>query len=91
MFTCLGAIEDTYVVCRLSAMAVHVHFQDLWKLKSWEIPSSDMIVIVFDPCTAIKTGGHNNLELSYHNVGGSSAQVGLVINLRDLLDVLCDH
>ena len=28
---------------------------------------------------------------SYGNVGGSSAQVGLVIDLHELLDVLCNH
>jgi len=43
-------------------MGVHIHFQDLWKLQS-EIPSSDMIVIIFDSCMTIKTGGHDNLEL----------------------------
>jgi len=42
MLMCLGAIDDeTYVLCRLSVMGVPVHFQDLGKLQSGQIPSSN--------------------------------------------------
>jgi len=84
--TSLGAIDDIHALCRLSAMGVHVH---PGKLQLREIHSSDTIV-----CRSYLTLARLSRKVgmtpwSYDDVGGSSAQVGLIC--MSCLMSFCDH